>query len=94
MTVAGLARRLLARGMGSPAQFFFVKAVSRLGRSVQSGPWSAGSIRKKALSYQLAGFSDVLIVELPGSIELSLSRFLSEHPIGRGGRRASAIVSK
>lgn len=69
--------------MGQRMQLYLIKARSRLGLSIESGPWCASSICNTAISYQLAGFSDVQIVELSGPHELPLEQFLSDHPLGK-----------
>lgn len=62
-------------------KLYCINATSKLGRRVQSGPWSARWIWRKALAYQNGGFSEVVIVDLGAKQEFSLSRFRATHPV-------------
>ena len=61
-------------------KLYYIIATSKLGRRVQSGPWSARWICRKALTYESGGFSDVAIVDLGDKQQFTLGVFLAHHP--------------
>jgi hypothetical protein len=68
-------------------QLYCINATSKLGLRVQSGPWSALWVRRKALAYENGGFADIVILDLRGKQEFTLARFLSHHSLGDEGGR-------
>jgi hypothetical protein len=60
------------------SKLYCIEAISKLGRRVRSGPWSSLWIRRKALSYETGGFTNIAIIDMSAKQAFSLDQFLSQ----------------
>lgn len=78
--------RLAEYDLGKRAlKLYCINATSRLGRRVQSGPWSARWIRRKVMTYESGSFADIVIIDMSAKQTFTIAQFLAHHSVGDDG---------